>query len=71
MSMAGFLPASTQQHLLNFLDESDGNINARCNGLYEYLFAMRDEPAKTFGNTLLYHLFTPEYMETHHWPSIQ
>ena len=56
---------------MDFLDDSDGLFQAKCNGLFDYLFNIRAKDQKTFADALLNALFSPEYKQTHHWPSIQ
>ena len=69
--MADTFPITTQQQIMDFMDNEDGLFTARCNGLYEYLFLIRNEPARTYGDALLHHIFSVEYMNGHYWPSVQ
>ena len=63
-------PIASQQQIYDFLDESDGKYQARCQGFYEYLFLIRNEDVKKFGDALLGCLFTKEYQENYHWPCV-
>lgn len=70
VSVKDHFPMGSQEEIYDFLDDSDGLYQARCNGFFDYLFLIRTGDYKTFRNALLGHLFTKEYQESHHWPSI-
>lgn len=71
VSVAAFFPMTTQQEVFDFMNNADGLYDARCNGLYEYLFLIRGENQKQFADGLMGHLFTEEYRKRHYWPSIE
>lgn len=65
-----YFPINSQQEIRDFLSDSDGLFEARCNGFYEFLFCLRADTQKKFAEGLMEQLFTEEYRKTHHWPSI-
>lgn len=70
VSVAKIFPVNSQQEIYNFLDNSDGLFQARCNGFNEYLFLVRAPTKKKFKENLKTLLFTDDYCERHHWPNI-
>lgn len=70
VSVAKMFPVSSQEEIVKFLDNSDGQFQARVNGFYEYLFMVRAPSQKKFRENLKTLLFTDEYCENHHWPNI-
>lgn len=70
ISVVDMFPATSQQEIEAFMDNSDGKFKARLNGFYEYLFGVCAPTKKKFQERLKTHLFTDEYCEKHHWPNI-
>lgn len=70
VSVAKKFPVDNQQQLLDFMDDSDGLFQARCNGFYECLFNVRASTKKKFKENLKNALFSPTYTEKHHWPNV-
>lgn len=68
--MGKYFPIAKQEQIFDFLDDSNGDYKAKCNGFYEYLFLIRSEDQKKFGDALLALLFTKEYQQTHTWPNV-
>lgn len=66
-TVAKYFPIENQQQIYDFLDESDGCFDRRVQAFFEYLFLVRAETPKQFGEALQLHLFTKEYIKTHHW----
>ena len=70
VSVGHMFPVENQKQILDFMDNSDGKFQARCNGFYEYLFAVRAPTKKKFKENLKTHLFSDNYTATHHWPNL-
>lgn len=71
VSVTEMFPVSTQKQLWDFLDDADGLFKARCNGFFDYVSLIRADNMKTYADALLTHIFKQEYIESHHWPSMQ